>query len=96
MPIGITDIINLAGFVISLFNSPSPAPAQQCVEAPKVQAAVDQRVYVRDAPREDYCNDVSKEEWERVGQSMFDAFEGTRSKNDICKGLVSAQRYVKK
>ncbi len=51
MGIGISDIINIAGFVISLFNTPRSnyyAP-QQCVEAPKI-VYVAPRVIADDVP----------------------------------------------
>lgn len=98
MPIGISDLIHIAQFVIGLFNSSSTAAQpQQCVEAPKIQASVEQRVYVNPYPADqDYCKAITAEQWDRVGQSMFDAFEGTKPKNDICRALVAAQKYARK
>lgn len=100
MVIGISDLVNVAGFVLGLLNSPSPKKElPQCVEQPKAevqQITLDrQRVYENPFQDDrDYCSEVSAEQWERVGQSLYDAFEGTRSKNEICKSLIASQKYV--
>ena len=85
---GISDMIMVANFLIGFFSGPEKTREyQQCVEAPKI-------VYPAREPERDWCKDVAAEEWNRVGQPMFEAFEGHRSKNEICKSLTIAQKYA--
>ncbi len=103
MPIGISDIVAVAGFVIDLFSGPRTAPAQQCVEAPKEQVQVVQQFDTEarhySGPytnTRDYCKEVSDAEWNGWGQQAYDAFEGTRSKDSICKTIVMARDFEAK
>lgn len=80
--------IEALGLLFNFLNGPREAP--QCAE-PRRAAPVSVPAPV------DFCANVSEKDWIAFdGDYFLNAYEGVRSRSDICRAIVDRREYEKR